>query len=191
MRILSASARSTFSMVRTRAGPRPLLRRSSRIQPEDETDASRTTSRIHDLSSLPRSPAHHFWPGARALQRFRKTTDVKAALRFDLFADWPFAARCKPGFRGHPPGSHTFSAVSTNFIIVSGVSSRSRSGPSPSGALVCGLLVRSRSSESRRASGRITFNPVRSSHSQRLYRVNIDDALYSPALHRLDGRAKL
>ena len=152
------------------------------FRPEDETDASRNN--VAGYVDLELSPTDQLLVSlagrAERYSDFGSTTDVKAALRYELLRGLAVRGAMQTGFRAPSLGQSYFSAVSTNFIIVSGVSTPFEIRTFAVGSLGGRLLgaVPLKPEESEGVSAGITFNPVRFfSLTADWYRVNIDDRI--------------
>ncbi|HJR67954.1 MAG TPA: TonB-dependent receptor [Gemmatimonadaceae bacterium] len=152
------------------------------FRPEDETDASRNNVAGYiDVELSPTDQLLISLAGrAERYSDFGSTTDVKAALRYELLRGLAVRGAMQTGFRAPSLGQSYFSAVSTNFIIVSGVSTPFEIRTFAVGSLGGRLLgaVPLQPEESEGVSAGITFNPVRFfSLTADWYRVNIDDRI--------------
>jgi iron complex outermembrane receptor protein len=152
------------------------------FRPEDETDASRNN--VAGYIDLELSPTEALLIGiagrAERYSDFGSTTDAKLALRYELLPGLAVRGAMQTGFRAPSLGQSYFSAVSTNFIIVSGVSTpfeiRTFAVGSRGGELLGAVPLKPEESEN--VSAGITFNPVRFfSLTADWYRVNIDDRI--------------
>lgn len=152
------------------------------FRPEDETDASRNN--VAGYIDLELSPANALLISlagrAERYSDFGSTTDAKIALRFELLRGLAVRGAMQTGFRAPSLGQSNFSAVSTNFINVGGVSTPFEIRTFAVGSLGGRLLgaVPLTPEESENVSAGITFNPVRFfSLTADWYRVNIDDRI--------------
>jgi iron complex outermembrane receptor protein len=152
------------------------------FRPEDETDASRNN--VAGYVDLELSPTEALLIGiagrAERYSDFGSTTDAKLALRYELTPGLAVRGAMQTGFRAPSLGQSYFSAVSTNFIIVSGVSTpfeiRTFAVGSRGGELLGAVALKPEQSEN--VSAGVTFNPVRFfSLTADWYRVNIDDRI--------------
>jgi iron complex outermembrane receptor protein len=152
------------------------------FRPEDETDASRNN--VAGYLDIEVSPTDALLIGiagrAERYSDFGSTTDAKLALRFEVLPGLAVRGAMQTGFRAPSLGQSYFSAVSTNFIIVSGVSTpfeiRTFAVGSRGGELLGAVPLKPEESENVGAG--ITFNPVRFfSLTADWYRVNIDDRI--------------
>ena len=152
------------------------------FRPEDETDASRNN--VAGYVDLELSPTDALLIGvagrAERYSDFGSTTDAKLALRYELRSGLAVRGAMQTGFRAPSLGQSYFSAVSTNFIIVSGISTpfeiRTFAVGSRGGELLGAVPLKPEQSEN--VSAGITFNPVRFfSLTADWYRVNIDDRI--------------
>ena len=152
------------------------------FRPEDETDASRNN--VAGYIDLELSPTDQLLIGiagrAEKYSDFGSTTDAKLALRYELRPGLAVRGAMQTGFRAPSLGQSYFSAVSTNFIIVSGVSTpfeiRTFAVGSAGGRLLGAVPLKPEESEN--VSAGITFNPVRFfSLTADWYRVNIDERI--------------
>lgn len=152
------------------------------FRPEDETDASRNN--VAGYVDLELSPTDRLLIGvagrAERYSDFGSTTDAKLALRYELLPGLAVRGAMQTGFRAPSLGQSYFSAVSTNFIIVSGVSTpfeiRTFAVGSQGGQLLGAVPLQPEESEN--VSAGITFNPVRFfSLTADWYRVNIDERI--------------
>jgi iron complex outermembrane receptor protein len=152
------------------------------FRPEDETDASRNN--VAGYIDLELSPTEALLIGlaarAERYSDFGSTTDAKLALRYELRPGLAVRGAMQTGFRAPSLGQSYFSAVSTNFIIVNGVSTpfeiRTFAVGSRGGELLGAVPLKPEESEN--VSAGITFNPVRFfSLTADWYRVNIDDRI--------------
>ena len=152
------------------------------FRPEDETDASRNN--VAGYIDLELSPTEALLIGiagrAERYSDFGSTTDAKLALRYELLPGLAVRGAMQTGFRAPSLGQSYFSAVSTNFIIVSGVSTpfeiRTFAVGSRGGELLGAVALKPEQSEN--VSAGVTFNPVRFfSLTADWYRVNIDERI--------------
>ena len=152
------------------------------FRPEDETDASRNN--VAGYIDLELSPTDALLIGvagrAERYSDFGSTTDAKLALRYELRPGLAVRGAMQTGFRAPSLGQSYFSAVSTNFIIVSGVSTpfeiRTFAVGRAGGRLLGAVPLQPEESEN--VSAGITFNPVRFfSLTADWYRVNIDERI--------------
>jgi iron complex outermembrane recepter protein len=152
------------------------------FRPEDETDASRNN--VAGYLDVEVSPTDALLIGlagrAERYSDFGSTTDAKLALRYEVLPGLAVRGAMQTGFRAPSLGQSYFSAVSTNFIIVSGVSTpfeiRTFAVGSRGGELLGAVPLKPEQSENVGAG--ITFNPVRFfSLTADWYRVNIDDRI--------------
>ena len=152
------------------------------FRPEDETDASRNN--VAGYVDLELSPTEALLIGiagrAERYSDFGSTTDAKLALRYELLPGLAVRGAMQTGFRAPSLGQSYFSAVSTNFIIVSGVSTpfeiRTFAVGSRGGELLGAVPLEPEESEN--VSAGVTFNPVRFfSLTADWYRVNIDERI--------------
>jgi iron complex outermembrane receptor protein len=152
------------------------------FRPEDETDASRNN--VAGYIDLELSPTEALLIGiagrAERYSDFGSTTDAKLALRYELLPGLAVRGAMQTGFRAPSLGQSYFSAVSTNFIIVSGVSTpfeiRTFAVGSRGGELLGAVALQPEQSEN--VSAGVTFNPVRFfSLTADWYRVNIDERI--------------
>lgn len=152
------------------------------FRPEDETDASRNN--VAGYVDLELSPTDALLIGlagrAERYSDFGSTTDAKIALRYELLRGLAVRGAMQTGFRAPSLGQSYFSAVSTNFINVGGVSTPFEIRTFAVGSLGGRLLgaVPLKAEESEGVSAGVTFNPVRFfSLTADWYRVNIDDRI--------------
>jgi iron complex outermembrane receptor protein len=152
------------------------------FRPEDETDASRNN--VAGYVDLELSPTERLLIGlagrAERYSDFGKTTDAKVALRYELTRGLAVRGAMQTGFRAPSLGQSYFSAVSTNFINVGGVSTPFEIRTFAVGSLGGQLLgaVALKPEESENVSAGVTFNPVRFfSLTADWYRVNIDERI--------------
>ena len=152
------------------------------FRPEDETDASRNN--VAGYIDLELSPTEALLIGiagrAERYSDFGSTTDAKLALRYELLPGLAVRGAMQTGFRAPSLGQSYFSAVSTNFIIVNGVSTPFEIRTFAVGSRGGGLLgaVPLEPEESENVSAGVTFNPVRFfSLTADWYRVNIDERI--------------
>ncbi|HJU69484.1 MAG TPA: TonB-dependent receptor [Gemmatimonadaceae bacterium] len=152
------------------------------FRPEDETDASRNN--VAGYIDLELSPTEALLIGiagrAERYSDFGSTTDAKVAIRYELLPGLAARGAMQTGFRAPSLGQSYFSAVSTNFIIVNGISTpfeiRTFAVGSRGGELLGAVPLKPEESEN--LSAGITFNPVRFfSLTADWYRVNIDDRI--------------
>lgn len=152
------------------------------FRPPDEADASRNT--VAGYLDLEFSPTEALLLGvAGRVERysdFGSTTDGKVALRYELRDGLAVRGALQTGFRAPSLGQSYFSAVSTNFINVNGVSTpfeiRTFAVGSEGGQLLGAVPLQPE--ESKNASAGITFNPVRFfSLTADWYQVDIDDRI--------------
>jgi iron complex outermembrane receptor protein len=152
------------------------------FRPEDETDASRNN--VAGYLDIELSPTEQLLIGlAGRVERysdFGRTTDAKVALRYELKPGLAVRGAMQTGFRAPSLGQSYFSAVSTNFLIVSGVSTpfeiRTFAVGSRGGRLLGAVPLRPEESEN--VSAGVAFNPVRFfSLTADWYQVNIDDRI--------------
>jgi iron complex outermembrane receptor protein len=152
------------------------------FRPEDETDASRNN--VAGYVDLELSPTERLLIGlagrAERYSDFGNTTDAKVALRYELTRGLAVRGAMQTGFRAPSLGQSYFSAVSTNFINVGGVSTPFEIRTFAVGSLGGQLLgaVALKPEESENVSAGVTFNPVRFfSLTADWYRVNIDERI--------------
>jgi iron complex outermembrane receptor protein len=152
------------------------------FRPEDETDASRNN--VAGYIDIELSPTEQLLIGlagrAEDYSDFGRTTDAKVALRYELKRGLAVRGAMQTGFRAPSLGQSHFSAVSTNFVNVGGVSTpfeiRTFAVGSQGGELLGAVPLRPEESEN--VSAGVTFNPVRFfSLTADWYRVNIDDRI--------------
>jgi iron complex outermembrane receptor protein len=152
------------------------------FRPQDETDASRNN--VAGYIDLELSPTEQLLIGlagrAERYSDFGRTNDAKLALRYELKPGLAVRGAMQTGFRAPSLGQSYFSAVSTNFINVGGVSTpfeiRTFAVGSQGGQLLGAVPLRPEESEN--VSAGVTFNPVRFfSLTADWYRVNIDDRI--------------
>ncbi len=152
------------------------------FRPEDETDASRNN--VAGYVDVELSPTERLLIGlagrAERYSDFGNTTDAKVALRYELTRGLAVRGAMQTGFRAPSLGQSYFSAVSTNFINVGGVSTPFEIRTFAVGSLGGQLLgaVALKPEESENVSAGVTFNPVRFfSLTADWYRVNIDERI--------------
>jgi iron complex outermembrane receptor protein len=152
------------------------------FRPEDETDASRNN--VAGYIDVELTPTERLLIGlagrAERYSDFGNTTDAKVALRYELTRGLAVRGAMQTGFRAPSLGQSYFSAVSTNFINVGGVSTPFEIRTFAVGSLGGQLLgaVALRPEESENVSAGVTFNPVPFfSLTADWYRVNIDDRI--------------
>jgi iron complex outermembrane receptor protein len=152
------------------------------FRPEDETDASRNN--VAGYVDVELSPIEQLLIGlAGRVERysdFGRTTDGKIAMRYELIGGLAVRGALQTGFRAPSLGQSYFSAVSTNFIVISGVSTpfeiRTFAVGSPGGRLLGAVPLKPEESEN--VSAGLTFNPVRFfSLTADWYRVKISDRI--------------
>jgi iron complex outermembrane receptor protein len=152
------------------------------FRPEDETDASRNNSAAYLDVEL--SPVEQLLIGvAGRVERysdFGNTRDGKVALRYEFVRGLAVRGAVQSGFRAPSLGQSHFSAVSTNFVNVGGVSTpfeiRTFAVGSRGGRILGAVPLRPEESEN--FSAGVTINPARFfSLTADWYRVNIDDRI--------------
>jgi iron complex outermembrane receptor protein len=152
------------------------------FRPEDETDASRNN--VAGYIDVELTPTERLLIGlagrAERYSDFGNTTDAKVALRYELTRGLAVRGAMQTGFRAPSLGQSYFSAVSTNFINVGGVSTpfeiRTFAVGSQGGRLLGAVALKPEESEN--VSAGVTFNPVPFfSLTADWYRVNIDDRI--------------
>lgn len=152
------------------------------FRPVDENDVSRNN--VAGYVDVELSPTDRLLIGIAGrvedYSDFGRTTDGKAALRYELTRGLAVRGAIQTGFRAPSLGQSYFSAVSTNFIVVNGVNTpfeiRTFAVGSEGGELLGAQPLRPEESEN--VSVGVTFNPVNFfSLTADWYRVNIDDRI--------------
>jgi iron complex outermembrane receptor protein len=152
------------------------------FRPPDETDASRNNTALYVDVEL--NPTERLLVGLAGRYEdysdFGETSDGRVALRYELRPGLAVRGALQTGFRAPSLGQSYFSAVSTNFVNVGGVSTpfeiRTFAVGSPGGQLLGARPLQPEESENMSAG--LTFNPVRFfSLTADWYRVNIDDRI--------------
>jgi iron complex outermembrane receptor protein len=152
------------------------------FRPEDETNTSRNN--VAGYVDIELSPVEPLLIGvagrAERYSDFGSTTDAKLAVRYELVRSLAVRGALQTGFRAPSLGQSYFSAVSTNFVNVGGVSTpfeiRTFAVGSRGGRILGAVPLRPEESEN--VSAGVTFNPVRFfSLTADWYRVKIDDRI--------------
>ena len=152
------------------------------FRPEDENDKSRTNVGGYiDLELNPTESLLLALAGrVEDYSDFGRTTDGKVAMRYELKDGLAVRGAAQTGFRAPSLGQSYFSAVSTNFVNVGGVSTPFEIRTFAIGSLGATLLGAQplRAEESVNLSAGITFNPVPFfSLTADWYQVEIDDRI--------------